>query len=69
MADELPPIGSAVLRRYAVRFSIDPRTIRRELHAPGSVGGMAGERARAAVAALRAETIRVAGVPTNARPT
>jgi hypothetical protein len=44
---------ASTLRRLAVRHGVDPRSIQRELSAPGSVRGMAGERARAAVTELR----------------
>jgi len=42
-------LDTATLRRLSVKYSVDPRTIRRELAKPGSVQGMAGERARAAL--------------------
>lgn len=38
------------LRRLAVKYQLDPRTIRKEEREPNSVKGMAGSRARAAVA-------------------
>jgi hypothetical protein len=44
---------ASLLRRLAVEHSVDPRTIVRELDQPGSVRGLAGERARRAVAELR----------------
>jgi len=47
---------AATLRKLAVVHLVDPRTICRELNAPGSVKGMTGDRARAAVAELRALT-------------
>lgn len=45
---------TGTLRRLAVEYQVDPRSIRRELREPGSVRGMAGHRARAALAELRA---------------
>lgn len=44
---------TASLRRLAVEFGVDPRSILRELREPGSVKGMAGERARAAATAWK----------------
>ncbi len=41
------------LRRLAVAFDVDPRSIAKEQLQPGSVRGVAGERARAAIAELR----------------
>jgi hypothetical protein len=48
------PIPTATLRRLAADHDVDPRSILRELRAPGSVCGMAGERCRAALRALAA---------------
>jgi hypothetical protein len=48
MAD-LSVIPAATLRKLAVSYDLDPRSIVRELRKPGSVRGMAGERARRAV--------------------
>jgi hypothetical protein len=46
-------LDTATLRRLSVEYQVDPRSIRREHDCPGSVRGMAGHRARAAVAALQ----------------
>ena len=43
------PIPASVLRRLAVTYDLDPRSIVREFREPGSVRGMAGERARRAL--------------------
>lgn len=54
-----PPVlrpDAATLRRLAVTHDVDPRSIVRELLKPGSVRGMAGTRARAAVRELRRVT-------------
>jgi hypothetical protein len=40
------------LRRLSVEHQVDPRTILKEQKSPGSVTGMAGHRARAALAAV-----------------
>jgi hypothetical protein len=48
-----PNPDTATLRRLAVAHDVDPRSIVRELRQPGSVRGMAGARARAAVRELR----------------
>jgi hypothetical protein len=48
------------LRRLAVKYGVDPRSIRREWDEARSVRGMAGERARDAVAELRATPERAA---------
>jgi hypothetical protein len=50
----MPVPDAATLRRLSVAHLVDPRSITRELREPGCVRGMAGERARAAVADLRA---------------
>lgn len=47
---------AATVRRLAVAHDIDPRSILRELREPGSVRGMAGERAREAVRELQQST-------------
>jgi len=47
-------IPASVLRRLAATHDVDPRSILRELREPGSVRGMAGERAKRAVAAYQA---------------
>jgi hypothetical protein len=41
-----------LLRRIALEHGVDPRTILREFERPGCVRGLAGERARRAVAAF-----------------
>ncbi len=51
-----PRPDAATLRRLAVTHDVDPRSIVRELREPGSVRGMAGARARAAVHELRRGT-------------
>lgn len=38
-----------VLRALSVRYHVDPRSISKERERPGSVTGMAGERAREAL--------------------
>ncbi len=43
-------IDSARARELAVAAGVDPRSIIRELRAPGSVRGMAGHRARRVLA-------------------
>lgn len=48
-------IPESLARRLAVEHHVDPRSIRREAAQPGSVRGMAGERARAAARAALAE--------------
>ncbi len=59
----MPAIPSATLRRLSAAHDVDPRTILKELRDPGSVGGMAGERARRAVSAYQeAATRRHAGL-------
>jgi hypothetical protein len=45
------------LRRLSVEFDLDPRTIKKELRAPGSVAGSAGRRARAAIARWRTDEV------------
>jgi hypothetical protein len=45
----MPTISAPALRRLSAAHDVDPRTILRELREPGSVHGMAGERARRAV--------------------
>ena len=45
-------IDTATIRRLAVTYSVDPRSIRREMREPGSVRGMAGHRVREALASL-----------------
>jgi hypothetical protein len=45
-------IDTATLRHLAVTFQVDPRSIKRERDAPGCVRGMAGHRARAALATI-----------------
>lgn len=50
---ELPPrsqVDTATARHLAVEADADPRSVRRELRAPGSVRGMAGHRIRAVLA-------------------
>jgi hypothetical protein len=47
-------IPSALARELAARHQIDPRSLAREAAVPGSVRGMAGDRARAALAELQA---------------
>jgi hypothetical protein len=47
---------AATLRRLAVTYEVDPRSIVKEIRLPGSVRGMSGERARRAVRALEQET-------------
>jgi hypothetical protein len=51
-----PTTDAATIRRLAVAHSVDPRSIARELREPGSVRGMAGERAREAVRELQQST-------------
>jgi hypothetical protein len=51
----MPAIPSATLRRLSAAHDVDPRSILRELREPGSVRGMAGERARRAVDAYQAK--------------
>ena len=48
------PLDTPTLRELSVRFQVDPRSIKRERDQPGSVRGMAGRRARAALAAAGA---------------
>jgi len=50
----MPTIPAATLRRLSATHDVDPRSILRELREPGSVRGMAGERARKAVGAYQA---------------
>jgi len=50
----MPPIPTATLRRLSAAHDVDPRSILRELREPGSVRGMAGERARKAVSSYQA---------------
>jgi carbamoylphosphate synthase small subunit len=50
----MPTIPAAPLRRLSAAHDVDPRSILRELREPGSVRGMAGERARKAVSAYQA---------------
>jgi hypothetical protein len=52
----MPTIPTSVLRRLSVAHDVDPRTILRELREPGSVRGMAGERARRALSSYQART-------------
>jgi|HubBroStandDraft_2_1064218.scaffolds.fasta_scaffold359949_2 hypothetical protein len=52
----MPAIATATLRRLSVAHDVDPRSILRELREPGSVRGMAGERARNAVSAYLASS-------------
>jgi hypothetical protein len=40
-------LDTPTLRELSVRFQVDPRSIKRERDAPGSVKGMAGQRVRA----------------------
>lgn len=54
-ASERAP-DAATLRRLAVAHDIDPRSILRELREPGSVRGMAGDRAREAIRELQQST-------------
>ena len=49
------PLDTATIRRLSVAADVDPRTLRRELLEPGSVTGMAGERARQALQPYRAK--------------
>jgi carbamoylphosphate synthase small subunit len=56
----MPTIAAATLRRLAAVHDVDPRSILRELREPGSVRGMAGERARKAVSAYQAKEPLVA---------
>lgn len=46
-ADDLPPL---LLRVAAAKNLLDMRTLMREVKAPGSVKGLAGDRARNAIA-------------------
>jgi hypothetical protein len=62
-----PEFDTHTIRRAAVAFDVDPRSIRRELEVPGSVRGAAGHRARAAVTALR--TGRLVVVDGERQPT
>lgn len=43
-------LDTATLRALAVKHLVDPRSIAKEYEEPGSVKGMAGARARAALA-------------------
>ena len=45
-------LDTPTLRELSVRFQVDPRSIKREREEPGSVRGMAGHRARAALASI-----------------
>ncbi|HEY6357725.1 MAG TPA: hypothetical protein VIX35_05750 [Vicinamibacterales bacterium] len=55
-----PAISTATLRRLSAAHDVDPRSILRELREPGSVRGMAGERARRAVIAYQSREQPVA---------
>ena len=57
----LPAVSE--VRALAVKIGCDPRSIERELLAPGSVTGMAGNRVRAALAELGFEVYRRPGPP------
>ena len=46
-------IPASTLRRLSAAHDVDPRSILRELREPGSVRGMAGERARKALNAYQ----------------
>lgn len=48
-------IPVTALRRLAAAHDVDPRTILRELRAPGSVRGMVGDRCREALGEYRAK--------------
>jgi hypothetical protein len=50
-----PPLDTPTIRELAVEFQVDPRSIKRERDNPGSVRGMAGHRARRALASLGSE--------------
>lgn len=45
-----PIVDSLTIRTIGVEADADVRSVRRELHQPGSVRGRAGERVRAALA-------------------
>jgi carbamoylphosphate synthase small subunit len=49
----MPSLSAATLRRLSAAHDVDPRSILRELREPGSVRGMAGERARKALSAYQ----------------
>lgn len=48
-------IDQIEVRRISCSVPCDPRTVQRELAAPGSVRGIVGERLRAVLAQYRAE--------------
>jgi hypothetical protein len=59
MSTALP---TALARELAVKYQVDPRSIQREHRSPGTVRGMAGDRARAA---LRSVGLSPPTAPTN----
>ena len=57
----MPTLPAATLRRLSAAHDVDPRSILRELREPGSVRGMAGERARKALSAHQAKVAAAHG--------
>jgi hypothetical protein len=48
------------LRKLALDYQVDPRSIKKEQAQPGSVRGMAGHRARAALASVELRGVQAA---------
>ena len=54
-----PAIPRATILALAGKYQVDPRSLVKEERAPGSVTGMAGDRARAALREARDQTAEV----------